>query len=313
MNSEIKRKDVTALIENIKKHSDRLTEYDEIPLLELSAILSKINRLHESTVVLKYLVAKESHKEDKIFSETGYFYPSNKSEDTKEASKYVKDFKVEEAQENVFPINEQIVSGELAEDEEIVVEIEVDEEDVESTDLTDGEEIMVEMEVDEEDVESTELEEGEEIVVEIEVEQDESEDVQVQDLVSEEEVNIDESEEINIEEVIQTLESEELGNLPDLNEQYAGEDDNSLSEQLQKQPIADLVSAIGLNERYLYANELFEGDLDLFKDALTKINEFDELSEAKTFFWDELSSKYNWEKDNPMTVALYNLVERRFV
>lgn len=312
MNSELKRKEVTALIENIKKHSDRLTEYDEIPLLELSAILSKINRLHETTVVLKYLVAKESHKEDREFSETGYFYPSSKSEETQEASKYDKDIKVEASEDGVIPISKIVDSKDLEDDEEIIVEVEVDEEDVESTDLTEGEEIMVEMEVDEEEIESTELEDGEEIIVEVELEKDDFED-EIENEESEVTQTTTETEEMDIEEVIQNLESEELSNLPDLNEQYAEEEDNSLSEQLQKQPIADLVSAIGLNERYLYANELFEGDLEVFKEALTKINELDQLSDAKDFFWNELASKYNWEKDNPMTEALYNLVERRFV
>ena len=59
MDIENKRSEITDLIDNIKSHSDRLTEKPTMPLLELSVLLAKITRLQEKTAVLKYLVSKD--------------------------------------------------------------------------------------------------------------------------------------------------------------------------------------------------------------------------------------------------------------
>ena len=86
------------------------------------------------------------------------------------------------------------------------------------------------------------------------------------------------------EELIEKIEHEtELDAVPDLNESLS-EKDESISNQLQQQPITDLMTAIGLNKRYLYSNELFNGDMDEFKNAITMLNEFKSGEEARAFF-----------------------------
>ncbi|MEQ8625259.1 MAG: hypothetical protein RJQ00_09990 [Vicingaceae bacterium] len=105
---------------------------------------------------------------------------------------------------------------------------------------------------------------------------------------------------------------QELDSKPDLNEAFTEEEDPSLSGQLRKQPIQDLLTAIGLNERYLYANELFDGNIDDFRESIRKLNEFEDGAKAKAYFDSELRKKYGWEKDSEMANALYLLVERRY-
>lgn len=105
---------------------------------------------------------------------------------------------------------------------------------------------------------------------------------------------------------------QELDSKPDLNEAFTEEEDPSLSGQLRKQPIQDLLTAIGLNERYLYANELFDGNIEDFREAIRQLNEFENGAEAKAYFDGELRKAYGWEKDNEMANALYLLVERRY-
>lgn len=56
MDEDKLRKDITGLIDNIKEHSDRLTGAQHLPELELSAILAKISKLYENTVVLKHSI-----------------------------------------------------------------------------------------------------------------------------------------------------------------------------------------------------------------------------------------------------------------
>lgn len=300
MNSKIKRREITALIDNIKEHSDRLTDFDSIPQLELNVIISKINRLHETTVILKYLLTRENNTDGSELVDELPVISELEEEDVEEVVteetipivKLTPDVETEE--DNNQENNSDVL--EVVDDQEIDSSLE-ELNETNSTELEEDEEIIVEMEVDEADVEeeSTELEEGEEIVVEMEFESEE------------EEISV------NVDELLKTIKADELDNAPDVNEQYAGEEDNSISEQLQKQPISDLVSAIGLNERYLYANELFDGDLDIFKESLNHLNDLANIELAAQYFWSELGVKYNWDKENELVKALFNLVERRFI
>ncbi|KAA3642654.1 MAG: hypothetical protein DWP98_13360 [Bacteroidetes bacterium] len=292
MDSNSKRKEINALIDNIKQHSDRLSDVKTIPMLELSVILSKINRLHETTVILKYLIAQEQGWEAEEFSSDILFKAKQKARPSEERSL--------DAEAQVQSMNES------DDQDEIYVEMEVDESDVKSIDLEDDEEIFIEMEVesdeDEEDYIHGDSQEDEDLNEENQI------NIEVEETIVS---TIDGADEEVVNEIIKNLEDENIGNLPDINEQYA-EADASLGDQLQKQPITDLVSAIGLNERYFYANELFDGDLDEFKNELNTLNTFDNREDALKHF-NNLANKHNWNKSSEMSKALHLLVERRFL
>ena len=49
------------------------------------------------------------------------------------------------------------------------------------------------------------------------------------------------------------------------------------------------------------------------KNAIKMLNEFQSGNEAKAFFDSGLRSTYNWEDDNTLAQALFNLVERRYL
>lgn len=97
----------------------------------------------------------------------------------------------------------------------------------------------------------------------------------------------------------------------DLNAKFSGED-HSLSDQLKKQPIANLLTAIGLNERYLFANQLFNGDMAKFIDEIKKLNSFEKEEEALDYFDNQLSNKESWKSSEDLVEAFRLLVERRF-
>jgi hypothetical protein len=98
----------------------------------------------------------------------------------------------------------------------------------------------------------------------------------------------------------------------DLNTKLSGKEDNSVVDQLQKQPISDLTTAIGLNERYLYSNELFGGNMEVFRSALKELNSKANLSEALAYFNEDLLVKNNWNIENELVHSLKLLVARRF-
>ena len=50
--------------------------------------------------------------------------------------------------------------------------------------------------------------------------------------------------------------------------------EKTVADKLSRQPIKDLKSAIGLNQKFLFMNDLFEGENELFNNAINKINSF---------------------------------------
>ncbi len=81
---------------------------------------------------------------------------------------------------------------------------------------------------------------------------------------------------------------------------------------LQGTPIRDLKKAIGVNDRYLFVNELFRGDENMYERSLKTINGFNIYPEAQYWIQRELKVKLSWP-DNSETVKLFDqLIKRRF-
>jgi len=87
-----------------------------------------------------------------------------------------------------------------------------------------------------------------------------------------------------------------------------------LSEKLSEQPINDLTKAIALNDKLLYANELFNKELSDFNKAIYRINNMSSFEEAKTYV-SELAEQYNWTDEERLDRAkdLSKLIRRRFL
>ncbi len=85
-----------------------------------------------------------------------------------------------------------------------------------------------------------------------------------------------------------------------------------LSEQLQESPIRDLRKAIGINDRYVFINELFGGDEAMFERSLKTLNAFSIRPEAEFWMQRELQVKLGWKEDDPLAVQFIQLVRRRF-
>lgn len=88
--------------------------------------------------------------------------------------------------------------------------------------------------------------------------------------------------------------------------------DASLSDRIQRQAIHNLRSAIGLNERFLFANELFNGNVESFNRAIDELNEMTNQAEAKRFLSHQ-QAKFNWDTESETVRLLVDLVERRFL
>ncbi|MBN9297869.1 MAG: hypothetical protein J0I41_12720 [Filimonas sp.] len=85
-----------------------------------------------------------------------------------------------------------------------------------------------------------------------------------------------------------------------------------LASMLHEAPIRDLKKAIGINDRYLFINELFRGDETMYERSIKTINGFNIFPEAQYWIQRELKLKLGWN-DNSDTVHHFDqLVRRRF-
>ena len=57
---------------------------------------------------------------------------------------------------------------------------------------------------------------------------------------------------------------------------------------------------------------LFAGDSKVCADSIQRLNEFENLGQAKEFLKNELFEKYNWNSKSNHVKRLINLVERRY-
>ena len=85
-----------------------------------------------------------------------------------------------------------------------------------------------------------------------------------------------------------------------------------LAEKLQDSPVKDLKKAIGINDRYLYIIELFNGNEAMYDRSIKTLNSFSILPEAEFWMERELKLKLGWQEDKPIVRQFIQLVRRRF-
>ena len=85
-----------------------------------------------------------------------------------------------------------------------------------------------------------------------------------------------------------------------------------LMEVLKEAPVKDLRKAIGINDRFLFINDLFRGDEAMYERSIKTINSFNIFPEAEYWIIRELKTKLGWNVDHPVVHQFDALVKRRF-
>jgi hypothetical protein len=83
-------------------------------------------------------------------------------------------------------------------------------------------------------------------------------------------------------------------------------------EVLKQEPIKDLRKAIGINDRFVFINDLFRGDEAMYERSIKTINGFYIFPEAEYWINRELIVKLGWNKEHEIVKHFYQLVKRRF-
>ena len=95
-----------------------------------------------------------------------------------------------------------------------------------------------------------------------------------------------------------------------LGEKMMGED-NSLAAKLQQNPVRDLKSVIGINDKFLFVNELFGGSMEKYNKSVDNLNDLKTLNGAMIYL-NELKIELQWNSSNEAYKKLKELVSRKF-
>lgn len=90
------------------------------------------------------------------------------------------------------------------------------------------------------------------------------------------------------------------------------EDKVEIASALNDSPVRDLKKAIGINDRYLFTNELFRGDETMYERSIKTINAFSIYPEAEYWIQRELKVKLGWSDENETVKLFDQIVRRRF-
>jgi hypothetical protein len=85
-----------------------------------------------------------------------------------------------------------------------------------------------------------------------------------------------------------------------------------LVEVLKETPVKDLRKAIGINDRFLFINDLFRGDESMYERSIKTINSFNIYPEAEYWINRELKVKLGWNNNHISVQHFDQLVKRRF-
>lgn len=87
--------------------------------------------------------------------------------------------------------------------------------------------------------------------------------------------------------------------------------DNSLAAKFQQAPVNDLKSSIGLNDKFLFVNELFGGSMEKYNKSIDNLNDLKTLNGAMIYL-NELKVELQWNSSNEAYKKLWEKVAQKF-
>ncbi len=101
-------------------------------------------------------------------------------------------------------------------------------------------------------------------------------------------------------------------NTTSINDKLKPGSQTELGSTLKGSPVKELRKAIGVNDRFVFINELFRGDEPMYERSIKTINNFRILPEAEYWMERELKIKLGWDDSREIVQHFYQLVRRRF-
>ena len=97
-----------------------------------------------------------------------------------------------------------------------------------------------------------------------------------------------------------------------LNQKLSEEKELSLRKKLQGSKVEDLKSEISIAKKFEYITFMFDGNNELYDEAIVALNNCADVEEAKEKL-NAYSTQYNWDLENKSIIKFVELVERRYI
>lgn len=94
-----------------------------------------------------------------------------------------------------------------------------------------------------------------------------------------------------------------------LNEQFSNTR-NSVGENLNTPE--ELIKSIGINDRFAFVKNLFQGDSSAFEKAINEIQAKTSVSDTEDYLNANLIQTLNWDTEDELVIQFTSLVKRRF-
>lgn len=86
----------------------------------------------------------------------------------------------------------------------------------------------------------------------------------------------------------------------------------TIAEKHETSPISELHSSINVNERYMFLNDLFEGDENEYNSAIASIEECESFDESVEYLMQNYSRKFQWNMGSDEVKELLKVIFKRF-
>ena len=99
---------------------------------------------------------------------------------------------------------------------------------------------------------------------------------------------------------------------PTLSDTFSEGEQPTIADKINKEGVNELREAIGINEKFLFINELFNGDLGRYNKVIDELDELTTIEGVNTYVL-ELKIQSQWADDNIALIKLTDLLNRKFV
>lgn len=93
-------------------------------------------------------------------------------------------------------------------------------------------------------------------------------------------------------------------------EKFQKEDDNTIAANVSSPTVGHLKTAIGINDKFLFINELFQGNLTEYNEAIEQLNESQDVAGVDQAM-DRYKGKYGWSDNSEAYHRLYKIVQTK--
>jgi hypothetical protein len=110
--------------------------------------------------------------------------------------------------------------------------------------------------------------------------------------------------------IVQSI--EKPTNAHSVNDKFSGQNKKTLADKLNKSPIKNLKEHIGINQKFLFINDLFKGENEAYNNAINQLNGFANYQEAEQYV-SSIKQQMEWDEEHPSTIKFLDYVERRYL